>query len=65
MPNFFNAFIQFKTSSDSNKFLIFDIPMHWLANINALILRDLSEATFIVLLYLQFDAEYRLQLWFH
>ena len=47
---FFNALIQFKTSSDSNKFFIFDIPMHWLAKSKALIEQDLSPGIFITLL---------------
>ena len=51
-PKVFNAFIQFKTSSDSNKFFIFDNPIHWLAKINALKDKDLSPGIFIDLLNL-------------
>ena len=41
-PRDFKAEIQFKTSSDSNKFFIFDTPMDWLASKRARIEQDLS-----------------------
>ena len=46
--DFFREFTQSKTSSDSNKFLILDNPMHWLAKSIALIEQDLSPGIFIV-----------------
>ncbi len=42
--------MQSKTSSDSNKFFIFDIPIHWLARSADLIEQDLSPGIFIFLL---------------
>ena len=42
--------MQSSTSSDSNRFFIFETPIHWLANIKALKLIELSDATFILLL---------------
>ena len=51
-PRLLSDFTQFKTSSDSNRFLTFVMPIHWLAKINALIDRDLSPGIFIDLLNL-------------
>ena len=42
--------MQSKTSSDSNKFFIFDKPIHWLAKSIALIEQDLSPGIFTFLL---------------